>query len=270
MTELEKVARFIAQYRTVIAKSSVEKINMGICWLGLEGSKVVAEQLRAMKSKIEEVANNEDIRYAELMEQNVLAQLQAIQGVKSVHLYADEKGQEYLGVDMQAYYLYNGRIYDAGYWKWYVPMANATNNIVSPCFVDTCHLEDGTVFHDNEASLRGMFVGIGEMDSAHPLYSDCNGFCFGTMARDIDNYIKVGDFVSAFQLVSLCLHHVNECDRDKIPFRFKQIEGVKIRDMAEYFGLSEEEVAKIETMLDEAEKGKQLAKELYGRGDDDV
>lgn len=270
MTELEKVARFIAQYRTVIAKSSVEKINMGIRCLGLEESTVVAERLRAMKSKIEEVAYNEDTRYAELIEQNVLVQLQAIRGVKSVSLCTNEKGREHLEVGMQAYYLYNGYIYDAGYWKWYIHMADAINNIASPCFIDVDHLEDGTTFFNGEALLCGMLVDTEEIDAVHPLYHDCNGFCFGAMARDIDNYIKVGDFVSAFQLVSLCLHHVNECDRDKIPFRFKRIEGVKIRDMAEYFGLSEEEVAKIETMLDEAEKGKQLAKELYGRGDDDV
>ena len=260
MTELEKIARFIAHYRTRIAKSSVQKIDEFINWYEDSAQGVFQWEneiklLQTARSKIEKAANNEDVRYAELVEQDILARLQAIQGVESVGIYTDDEGWQYLEVNIQAYCLFNGRVYDAGYWEWEVPMVDASDNII-PVLADEDEymLDDGTFFVNGMDLLRGTFIDPEAIDGEHPLYHDYAGFCFGKLAREIDDYLRVGDFVSVFQLVSLCLNHVNDDDTNKIPHCFVVAKDVDIRDLADYFGLSDEDVKQMERERDDLDK----------------
>jgi hypothetical protein len=243
----EQVARFIARYRTEIAKSSVQKINQIIKHYEMAG--IVTKENRELKrfrSRIARVVCNEEARYEELLAQDVLAQLYAIQGVKSVEVTNDETGEEDLVILIQVYYLYEGEIYDAGEWELNVCLdeVSSCNDISSYGYDKDFMFDDGTYFASDDYLFYTKLVGgIQEDAEDNPLYGN---FCFGGLTKDIDDYLIAGEFVSAFQLISLCLHHVNEDDESKIPIYFDLMEGVNVRDLAEFFDLTEGEIAEYE------------------------
>lgn len=247
----ERVARFIARYRTVVAKSSVWATNDAMAYFRLLGSRLFDDEIASCEdalqnSGIVEAIENEEARYQEIVAQNVSAQLLAIQGVKEIIL--GGHGDSTLQIVIQAYYHYKDAFYDAGKWIFVVNMLDMVDNAFNAHFhlYNAYALDDGTCFINNEifyGRLCDMFEG-----TLHPLYGNIGiGFCFGNMYGDIVNYLLTGDFVSAFQLVSLCLHHVNFRDMYRIPQIFNIAYDVDTRELSEYFGLSDKDMEAIET-----------------------
>ena len=254
----ERVARFIARYRTVVAKSSLAKIDETIEFDEEEGFDDLiseAEELKRIKldSEIVRAAQDEEIRYQELLAQDIVAQLLSIRGVESVEILnaSDKFGHvEYLRVTIQAYYFYDDVFYDAGKWTLDVGMLDVNDNDFKPYsdWYRGCALDDGTCF---KATTAPLFYGevsqpfkSGSTD--HPWYGDREyGFCFGDSGVDIKAYLLTGEFVSAFQLISLCLYHVNEYHEKMIPYDFNEAKNVDIRKLANYFELDDEDIIRI-------------------------
>ena len=257
----ERVARFIAQYRTVIARSSVEKIEGFIDYLERRDRFFWAEEIEGLKeirsnSEVAKDVDNEEDRYQELLAQDVAKQLLAIQGVKSVEAVTSDQGIESLEVTIQAYYLFDGIFYDAGEWVWKVPMCNNTRNKISlrnALFqIGSCFCPDRPLFY---GTLLRPFK---DSDDVPPLYYSFNyGFCFGDLLCDILERLKAGDFVSAFQLISLCLNHCNATEKHRIPIFFDVAYDADIRKLAEsqYFDLNEEDIEWIEARHQKLREG---------------
>lgn len=261
----KRVARFIARYRTVIAKSSVEKIEGFIDYLERGGGLSWADEIRELKeirlhSEVVEDAENEEEHYQELLAQDVVRQLLAIQGVKSVEVVTSDQGIESLEVTIQAYYLFGGIFYDAGEWVWRVPMQDEGKNIIRASSAFSYRLfvsESGICFRSHGPLFSGLLLRPvkGSIDE-HPLYPEFSkGFCFGDLQQDILKNLLAGNFVSAFQLISLCLYHVNEGTEDVIPTYFYIAYDVDVRELAEYFDLNEEAVKLIEARYQALRKG---------------
>lgn len=252
----ERVARFIARYRTVVAKSSVQVLNEVIAYdethlyAGLGDEAEFCREVRR-SSGIVETANNEEARYQELVRENILAELKEIQGVKSVRVKPSNINHaESLQVKIQAYYFYQGIFYDAGKWLFTVDMLSEEDNgfDIESYWYEYYALDDGTCFKTSTNLVSGhSCCTFGDRGTIHPLYGNVGcGFCFGDSYSQITTYLKTGDFVSAFQLVSLCLHHVNFCDTYRIPNAFSIAHDVDVRELADYFGLSDAEVMQVE------------------------
>ena len=274
----ERVARFIARYRTVAAKSSLAKIDEAIEFDEEEGGDDLiseAEELKRIKldSGIVRVAQDEEIRYQELLEQDIVAQLLSIRGVESVEILDAANTVECvesLRVTIQAYYLYDDVFYDAGKWTLDVDMLDADDNAFNPQYnwYRDYALDDGTCFKTTTGPLSYGEVSqpfkSGSTD--HPFYDDCEyGFCFGDSGADIKAYLLTGEFVSAFQLISLCLYHVNEYHERMIPYYFNEAKNVDIRKLADYFELGDEDIIRInKTRQSKADKAEATAKNTEG------
>lgn len=231
----ERVARFIARYRTVVVESSLSKIDEDIAYdeaqdpINFEEEITLLREMR-LNSEIAKIPD-EETRYRELVAQDVAARLLAIKGVESVDVV--EIGGEALALQatIQARYLYNGISYDAGKWLWSVGMVSFDENAFNPEIhrYELHSLDDGTCFLESSVLFSGSVLQpfkTGFTD--HPIYEDCEyGFCFGDSRTDIREYLLTGEFVSAFQLISLCLHHVNTVDTCYIPMYFNRLDDEK-------------------------------------------
>ena len=274
----ERVARFIARYRTVAAKSSLTKIDETIEFDEVEGGDALiseAEELKRIKldSEIVRAAQDEEIRYQELLEQDIVARLLSIRGVESVEILnaSDTIGHvESLRVTIQAYYLYDDVFYDAGKWTLGVDMLDADDNAFNPQYhwYRGYALDDGTCFKATTGPLSYGEVSqpfkSGSTD--HPWYEDSEyGFCFGDSSADIRAYLLTGEFVSAFQLISLCLYHVNEGHEKMIPYHFNEAKNVDTRKLADYFDLDDEDIIRINKIRQsKADKAEATAKNTEG------
>ncbi len=262
----ERVARFIARYRTVIAKSSVEKIEGFIDYLERRGGLFWADEIEELKeirlhSEVVKDAENEEERYQELLAQDVVRQLLAIQGVKSVEVVTSDQGIESLEVTIQAYYLFGGIFYDAGEWVWRVPMQDEGKNMIRVSLVAPSYRlfvsESGICFRSYGPLFYGLLIRpVKGSEDEHPLYPGPElGFCFGDLQQDILENLLAGNFVSAFQLISLCLNHYNAEQRSCVPTYFYIAYDVDVRELAEYFDLNEEAVKLIEARYQALRKG---------------
>ena len=203
----ERVARFIARYRTVVVESSLSKIDESIAYdeaqdpINFEEEITLLREMR-LNSEIAKIPD-EETRYQELVAQDVAARLLAIQGVESVDVV--EIGGEALAlqVTIQARYLYDGIFYDAGKWLWNVGMVSFDENTFDPAirWYKPHSLDDGTCFLESSVLFSGGVLQpfkTGFTD--HPIYEDClRGFCFGDSCTDIREYLLTGEFGSAFQ-----------------------------------------------------------------------
>lgn len=250
----EKVARFIARFRTVVVESSLAKIDEAIAYDDAHKTRLgVANELRLLRETKQDSdiirTADEETRYQELLAQNVLDQLLAIQGVESVDVVVED-GVESLQVTLQAYYLHRGVFYDAGRWIWSVDMVSADDNIfnIERNWYSQYALIDGTCFPTGSVLFSGKpCERFKNGRTEHPYYpDDYYGFCFGDSSMDIRAYLLTGEFVSAFQLVSLCLHYVNIEHRGDTSRYFNVAYDVDVRELAEYFGLSDAKIAQIE------------------------
>ena len=119
-------------------------------------------------------------------------------------------------------------------------------------------LDDGTYYTPGDYFFESEF---NRATACRPTYGDPNGFCFGDSYDEIIDYLLTADFVSAFQLASLCLHHINKGDDKDLFLIFDEVCaadcGIDIQEMAEYFGLTEDEVAGIEARQRELAKEKE-------------
>ncbi len=250
---LEKVARFIAEYRTDVAKRSIHTIGAIIDCYSFDPL-FCADEINALseaRNKMAAVAADEDARYECLVTEDVLAQLLAIRGVKSVGVSIDEAGEKLLTIMIQAYYLHNGYVYDAGLWEWMVPTvgrATAGYTLYPGTYTTEDVLEDGTPCLIEADFLEGIFTDSTGAKKSHPFYGGWSGFCFGSMDAEIKNYLLTGDFVSAFQLISLCLHHINPSDKCLIVQYFERVDDMDICDIARYFGLNTKETELVSAM----------------------
>ncbi len=252
---LERVARFIAHYRTVVAESSLSAIDSFIHYYKSDDADYWDEEIQELEklkldSVISRAANDEEDRYQELLARNIIAQLLAIQGIEDVDIVVND-GEKSLQITLQAYYIYNGIIYDAGKWIWTVDMLSADDNSIGPDPSDNDFrsyiLDDGTCFWADNAPFCGEpSKPFKDGSTYHPIYSDSiYGFCFGTSREEIENYLLTGEFVSAFQLISLCLHHVSYINSRFIPSSFDIAYDADIHKLAEYFNLSIADIAQI-------------------------
>lgn len=253
----ERVARFIARYRTVVAESSLAIIDETIEFDEEEGSDNVISEVEELKrikldSEIVGAAQDEEVRYKELLAQDIVAQLLSIQGVESVEILnaSNTNGHvESLRVTVQAYYLYGDVFYDAGKWTLDVDMLDEDDNDFNPKsdWYRDYALDDGTCFKTTGPLFYGEVSQPFKSGSTdHPFYEDYGyGFCFGDSGADIRAYLLTGEFVSAFQLISLCLYHVNEGTEILIPRVFNEAKNVDIRKLADYFELNDEDIIRI-------------------------
>ncbi len=242
LTKAEKVARFIAQHRTRVAELSVEALDAIIERGGYLPGRERAQEL---KDLISEVTKDEETRYESLLAQGVYEQLCAIQGIRSVDVDLDS---ESIVIELHAFYPHEGKIYDFGRWEITIPIPdrNDAYDLDVAC-------DDGTFFYsDDELMFKCYLKNEIRDDRSHPLYAagpDNDEFCFGELASDINDYIIVSDFVPAIQLISLCLHHVNDDDKFD-PDDFDIATGVDIQDLAEFFNLTEDEIKAFEKEAD--------------------
>lgn len=260
----ERVARFIAHFRSVAIESSRKAYENCMSERDENGAfddeADYAESLLA-KLDLAYAEKTEDNFYQELLPQGIAEQIRNVYGVDRVNI-AHADGDCILRVWMHIYYPHAGKIYDFGICQFRVGTEYTATEIREShkfisfvCDFELIALEDGTLSPYDPDHYECTFT----CKENNTIYGDV--FCFGVLSRDIAKYLVAGDFVSAIQTASLCLHHVNTKDLDNIPMIYREVcaadRGINIQKMAEYFGLSEDEVAKIEARQRELEERKQ-------------
>lgn len=259
----EKVARFIAQFRSEAINSSREFYDSFVSKMAGRlafGAETALARKMLAKLDIAYAEKTEDDFYCELLSQNIVQQICNIYGVEKITITRTDNDCE-LTVRMHIYYPHKGKIYDFGVCRFKVSTETVASDIINngyPLSLDyfkSIVLEDGVLLPSCPCFFECVFT----RKDKNTIYG--SNFCFGHRDDDIAKYLLAGDFVSAIQIASLCLHYVSVDDADNIPCIYNEVyaadRSIDIRAMAEYFDLSQDEAAEIEARQRELEERKQ-------------